>query len=456
MIGKLQQVHLRINDLATGKPTPVRLRVTDSVGNYYAPLGRLKSFATAVGVDVGNNVLLPPPSSVCATPRKSGPLQLVSAKPPDQQWCFIDGACEIALPPGPVRIQATKGPEYRPLDEEMQLIAGKLSLRLGIERWIDLRAEGWYSGDCHATFLSPHAALLEAGAEDLAVVDLLIREGEVDGAAILSNIEAFSGQSPSLETPGHLVAVNSRNQSPDGRLLLLHCQRVVHPLSFGEGERWSLLDWCDQCHRKKGLVIGDDWLLRVPNPRLTSDEFLRRLDAIRYHADVPLDPWFDALNRGFRIPLVGGSGKESNREVLGAWRTYAQSSPLAPREVCANPPQPSSNSPPESTVPAGSHAGSYMEWIEAIRAGRTFVTRGPILRLTLQSTGTAVPGLSAPREVVASAEALEAIAPLEIIANGQVIAMTDESRLSIRPELPAGSWLIARCNGAITSPVYLD
>ncbi|HEX4591448.1 MAG TPA: hypothetical protein VH120_16045, partial [Gemmataceae bacterium] len=88
----LQQVHFRINDAATGKPTPVRLRVTDAAGNYYAPYGRSTEFATGVGEDVGGNLLVG-----------------------RERWTYIDGTCEIGVPPGELTIQATKGPEYKPL-----------------------------------------------------------------------------------------------------------------------------------------------------------------------------------------------------------------------------------------------------------------------------------------------------------------------------------------------------
>src|SRR6266478_8704972 len=103
----MQTVHLRVNDAATGRPTPVRLRCTDAAATYYAPFGRLPAFATDPGEDVGGNVLIG-----------------------DQPWAYIDGTCEIELPPGPVRIQVCKGPEYRPLDETVDLVAGRLSLRL--------------------------------------------------------------------------------------------------------------------------------------------------------------------------------------------------------------------------------------------------------------------------------------------------------------------------------------
>src|SRR5262245_3346574 len=114
----MQTVHVRINDAATGQPTPVRIRFIDAAGNYYAPFGRLAEFATGVNQDVGGNVLVG-----------------------DKQYCYIDGTCEIALPPGPIFIEAHKGPEFQPLVQQVELTPGKLALRLSIGRWADLRAE---------------------------------------------------------------------------------------------------------------------------------------------------------------------------------------------------------------------------------------------------------------------------------------------------------------------------
>ena len=37
----------------------------------------------------------------------------------------------------------------------------------------DMAGEGWYSGDTHVRFLSPHSAWLEARGEDLNVVNVL-------------------------------------------------------------------------------------------------------------------------------------------------------------------------------------------------------------------------------------------------------------------------------------------
>lgn len=394
MIGPLQQVHLRFND-AAGKPMAVRLRVTDLAGQYYAPYGRSTNFATEPGVDVGANVLL-----------EDGP------------WAIIDGACEIALPTGPLKVQARKGPEFRPLDVDLVLHPGKMSFRFTMERWIDLAADGWCAGDICSYEMSPHAALLEASALDLAVVDLLIRERP--GA--IANIAAYSGQRPALAEPGHLVVVNTANQSPHGRLLLLNTHRTVYPLSFKSGDKWTLIDWCDQCHRKKGLVIAEDWLPRLadgPVPELLDAEFLRRVDAVRFHPGAPLTPWFDARRRGFRLPLVAGSGKESNRELLGSWRTYAK---LPPGQI------------------------DYAAWTEAIRGGETFVTNGPMLKWT---HGEAL---------AVEASSLMPLDRLQLISGSEVVAETTGPSVSLRIETNAAGPIVARCEGpdralAISSPL---
>src|SRR5262249_34020074 len=151
--------HVRVNDAATGQPTPCRVRFTGPDGTYYAPFGRLPKFATGYGQDVGGNLLLG-----------------------DRRHAYIDGTCEIAPPSGAVAVEVSKGLEYTPLRREVDLQPGRLTLRLALHRWSDLRQEGWHSADCHAEFLSPHAALLEAGAEDLAVVNLLARATHLSDA----------------------------------------------------------------------------------------------------------------------------------------------------------------------------------------------------------------------------------------------------------------------------------
>jgi hypothetical protein len=458
----LQTVHVRVNDAATGKPTPCRIRFTDAKGTYYAPFGRQAEFAISWNEDLGGNL--------CLQHWGTGPegeLQVEKRK-----YAFIDGTCEVRLPAGRIHIEAHKGPEYRPLVQEIDLPAGKMALRLTIERWADLRSQGWYSGDTRCHFITPHAALLEAAAEDVAVVNLLAVEVDLQGEtmtarprrrqyAAVPNLLAFSGQRPALEVPGHMVVVNTHNYhgrkgevkddfGPLGELSLLNCHRVVYPLRFG-GLRhgvddWTLADWCDQCHRKGGLVVWGnvDWNADLADSscgEALADLVLGKVDALEiypYSGHWTFESWYKLLNCGFRVPLVGASGKDWNCVPLGLVRTYAR-------------------------LPEGAPL-TYGNWIEAVRAGRTFVTMGPLLSFTVNGEEAgSILHLSRPAAVHVHAEAcsLEPFEGLHLIVNGEVIQSVEPAgsplmaALDVEVPLTTNSWLAAFCSYESLPPYVL-
>src|SRR6516225_6278890 len=106
----LHTVHVRVNDAATGQPTPVRIRFMDSEGTYYAPFGRLSEISHFLGFDVGGSLRLD-----------------------DKLYAYIDGTCEIPLPVGRVFVEVYKGPEFDSISEEIVLGTGKMSIRLEIK-----------------------------------------------------------------------------------------------------------------------------------------------------------------------------------------------------------------------------------------------------------------------------------------------------------------------------------
>lgn len=412
MTGKQQGVHVRINDAATGKPTPVRVRFTDEAGTYHAPLGRLTRFSTERGIEVGGSTQID-----------------------GEAWAYVDGAFEILLPPGRFRVQVAKGPEYRPLDETHVVQAGRLSMRLTIERDADLRGDRWLAGDACTHFLAPHAALIEAAGEDLAVLNLLATESRSDGAPALANICAFSGQEPCLSLPGHLVAVNTLNASTLGRLLLLHCHRVVYPLSFDHAnESWILEDWCDQCHRKKGLVVADDFFGSPNRPDEMLAEIVRgKIDAVRIADPSQFEEWYALLDAGIRIPAVAGSGKDRNVGTVGSQRTYARIEPG--QEL------------------------SYRGWIDAVRSGRTIVSNGPLLGFSAAGVD---PGDAVDGERTVEVSVWSSAQRIEIVANGEVAATAVGAGTPqvVRLDLRESGWIAARCvdsNGrwAHASPIFV-
>jgi hypothetical protein len=423
-------VHVRINDAATGQPTPVRIRF-EAQGRSFTPFGRLDTFPTASGVDVG------------------GHLQLGSKK-----FYYIDGTCEVRLPAGAVTVEATKGPEYVPLQKVVSLAPGQISLRLAIERHTDLRARGWYSGDTHVLCLEPFAALLEGAAEDVAVVNVLAHEhlsAAAPGQPSLPNILDFSGPVPALEQSGHLVAVNTLNVHPVlGTLGLLNCHRAVYPLRAGdEVDDWTLADWCDQCHRKMtGLVVWSDTGPQAERLRseALADLILGKIDAFELTSLPPTDSivpsvprdlrrWHRLLDAGLRVPLVGGSGKDSNAVALGRVRTYAQL-------VEGNP-------------------FNYANWIEAVRAGRTFVTNGPLLNFSVDGQGPgAVLKTSARQRLHLRAEATSTVpfGGISLWVNDAVVASARSSGegtsavVEVDWRAKRSTWIAARCRSHAQSP----
>jgi hypothetical protein len=119
---------------------------------------------------------------------------------------------------------------------------------------------------------------------------------------------------------------------------------------------------------------------------------------------------------------------------------------------------------------------SYAAWIENLRAGRTFVTNGPMLRLEAEGLS---PGglieLSEPAaiRVTALASAQYPLVRLEVVHNGQVVAQAaaggDRLQIAFDQDISVAEsgWLAVRARGergpletageafAHTSPIYL-
>jgi hypothetical protein len=161
-----------------------------------------------------------------------------------------------------------------------------------------------------------------------------------------------------------------------------------------------------------------------------------------------LNEWYELLSCGFRVPLVGGVTKNSNCDNIGEVRTYARL--LQGQEF------------------------NYAHWIEAVRAGRTFVTSGPFLNLTVNGQGPGsdvdLPEQQATVHVRAEARSLVPFEKVEVVVNGSTVGVEDVgvSRTAVFEgdlPIPLGGWLTARCLGgyedvradhvgAQTSPVY--
>jgi hypothetical protein len=407
------------------------MHISGPAGEYYAPLGRQVDFPTGRNEVVGGHLYLG-----------------------GKKFAYIDGACEIKLPTEvPLTVEITKGPRYLPIHETVTLGKGQIALRLSVQPALEPEGGDWVAADARAHFLTPDAAKLESQAEDVHWLNLLATVQHfpsTDGHLYRTapSLLEFSGQ----ETLLNGIVVNTFNTHPTlGKLALLNCHRPVYPLTSGgdDCDDWSLSDWCGQCHRKKGLVVWSDAFRS--DTGLVGGEglicaILGMVDAIEFDArdrSPPLLPWwYRLLNAGFRIPIVGASGKDSNRIPLGALRTYTP--------ACHSP----SRDPKGAVGISGPHApredslhaereDHYSQWIEHVRAGRTSVSNGPIVHLEMDRARS---------RVIAKAVSSIPFDRLELVANGEVIAQSNMDE-SMRSEIvldklpPEGGWIAARCHG---------
>jgi hypothetical protein len=296
----------------------------------------------------------------------------------ENQYVYVDGECIVDLPFGTVFLEVTRGYEIAPLRTSVQVGPDTDELVFELEKVLRWRERGWVTADTHVHFLSPQTALLEGRAEGVNVVNLLASQwGEM-----FSNVGDFDGRTTigadDLDGGGEfLVRVGSENRmNVLGHISLLgYSGELIHPLcTGGPGEsavgdplEVTMAEWAQRCIDQRGLVV----MPHAPTPQLerAADIVLGLVGAIELMTFNPLHPtygqlnaygiadWYRYLNLGYHVPLVAGSDKMSAGMLLGGIRTYAQ---------------------------LGDHELNYDHWMQAIRAGNTFATVGPLATMRVE------------------------------------------------------------------------
>ena len=405
-------VKVTVVDDDTGRPVPCRVHFRSPDGIPYQPHGhhnQVNSNLDTWHIDVGGDV-------------RMGQIT----------YAYIDGRCEGWLPRGDVIVDVARGFEYEPLRTRVRIEPGQQRLDLRIKRWTDMNARGWYSGDSHVHFLSPQGAHLESSAEDLNVVNLL----QAQWGSLFTNKEDFTGRASVLQNGKNIVYVSQENrQHFMGHMILWGLKEPVMPwASDGPGEaeigghlEITMAHWADEAHAQGAWVINPHF----PNPNgepaaLVATGRLDGVEMLRQTRPNHLE-YYRYLNCGYRLPLVGGTDKMSSEVPVGLYRTYAR-------------------------LPDDQEF-TYENWCRSVAAGRTFLSGGPIIHLSVdgKEAGDTL-AISGPGtvEVEAWAESVLPVFSLEIVQNGRVVARTDSQsgarRLELREKIRVDghSWIAAR------------
>jgi hypothetical protein len=354
--------------------------------------------------------------------------------PNDHACTYIPGETAINLPPGKVYIEISKGFEIAPIRRVVEVCPETTEIVFTLERVLNWRERGWVSADTHVHFLSPPSAHLEGAGEGVNVVNLLASQwGE-----LMTNVGDFDGRTTygSREAGGdgeYLVRVGTENrQHVLGHISLLgYNGRIIAPMTTGGPDESALGDpievllteWARQCRKQGGVVI----LPHFPHPRAEHAAAIISgdIDGVEmtswenlYGGIDPysLSDWYRYLNNGHFVAAVGGTDKMAATTAVGAVRTYA----LLPQD----------------------RTFDYDAWKNAVRAGNTFVSYGPLLDFHVEGkppgSRIAVGRMGATLAVDWRAASVTVpMSRLELVVNGEI----RESR-EIDPREEKGQWSI--------------
>src|SRR5207253_4488067 len=125
-------------------------------------------------------------------------------------------------------VEMTKGFEYSPVRQKLQIGPGQRELKLEISRFTDLRKKGWVTADTHVHFLSPSTAVLEAQAEGLNLINLLAAQW----GDLFTNVGDIRNEPLVSRDKETMVWVGSENrQHILGHIAMLGPSAPVYPMS---------------------------------------------------------------------------------------------------------------------------------------------------------------------------------------------------------------------------------
>ncbi len=436
VLGKDRQwMQVKVTDSSTGRPTPVRIHFSGPRGEYIAPYGHHSQINPGWFMDYGADVLVG-----------------------GRNYAYVDGEFTTDMPVGDVYVEICKGFEYAPVRRKVTIRPGQKALELKVDRAADWRKSGWVTADTHVHFISPHTAALQAQGEGVNVVNLLASQW----GRLFTNVGDIRGRVNVVEDDTIVyVGTENRNHMLGHMSMLGTGGLPVYPMCcggpgeahLGDPDFLAMAEWARENRRKGGVVIRPHYPFcghtEDPVPILAGLVDALEIGGLRGQ-DFPTQEWYRYLNCGYRVAVAGGTDKMGAYCALGWLRTYALTDPGRPFD--------------------------YANWAEAVHAGRTFSTNGPLIDMTVEGRriGDAIelPASGGTLEVQASAECIWPLGRLEIVHNGRVVAdrRAERGARSLRADVKvrvAGSgWIAARCSGydkhpggyvaAHTSPVYVQ
>ena len=416
-------------------------------------------------------------------------------------YFHTSGRDTVVVPAGRVVVEVWRGPEYRVARRELDVRADEVApVRVPLTRLADMAGRGWWGGDLHvhmnyggAYRNTPERLALQGRAEGLHVIENLI----VNKEQRIPDIAYWRPDPDPVSTPDFLLAHGQE----------LHTGFWGHAALLGLREHYVLPDYAGyprtalaslfptnaffaDAARAQGGLIGyvhpfdffpDTSKIQSGIPyELPIDAAAGKLDYLEVmgYSDhlITSEIWYRLLNCGFRIPAGAGTDAFPNFASLrgppGLLRVYAR---VAGREAAG------AGDTPRGPRPV---TRDHRRFLDAIKAGRTFVTNAPLLdfQITGPDDVTRQAGdeirLPAGRHELAIRAIVRSNVPvdhLEVVGNGKIVAslrMTaggTAADTTIAVPVEQSGWYVLRARSdrprlpvldlypfASTSPIYVQ
>jgi hypothetical protein len=442
----------------------------------------------------------------CSIALRTSTGELLTQNPGYSGGFRCPGEFRSSLPPGKTTVVVTRGFDYQAETREVELSESKTTeCEIRLARISPLQKEGWVCGDNHV-HMKHNEGKVHA---DFPFLALTAR------AEALDYMSAAQQWNVGTVTPEVLTRACAEVSTPD---CTLHWN-MEEPKNYWQGDVSHCMGHCwnigmrdvaaggkDPIAELFAMSAGDYQKEKEPTPNFESHAFIHSIGGIAAYThplrfwrgawggqngfpfenekfvsnmaqELPFDTvagptydsidimmqtrerlvnelgeqlWFMLLNQGYRIPATAStdaSFDNSGRAIPGTVRVYTRiEGELTLAKVAA-----------------------------AMKAGRNFVTSGPLLTFTVggQGIGDVVPVASrikhnARVQAWASGAAEEYLTKIEIIRNGQVYkslevaAKSKTSEVNFEIEEDKTSWYIVKCYGskwsqfAVSNPIYFE
>lgn len=381
-----------------------------------------------------------------------------------------DGRANLSVLPGKYRYEIERGPEHERLRGEVEVKSGReQSLQLKIKRIADLRKLGWRAGDLHIH-------------RPLADIELLMKAEDLDFGPVITwwnrknlwmettlprpSVKQFDGNR-------FCDALAGEDERGGGALLYFHLDEPL-PITSAAREYPSAQSFADLARKKKPGVWIDiekpfwwdapTWLasgktdsLGIANNHMCRSQMSEKEAWGKSRDEKRLPPplgngrwtqeiYYHFLNCGLRVPPSAGSASGVLPNPVGYNRVYVQ--------MEGEP--------------------TWEKWWAGLRAGRSFVTNGPLLTATANGKPPGAVFANADGKpftvkIDASLIALDRVPGVEIVRDGQVVqTIKVDDPLSFRGEatleFKQSGWFLVRAIAdnsttfrfASTAPFYVE